>query len=223
MKARTHIKTSSVVSAMKPHQGFTLVELLVALFITAIIFSMGYGAINQALKDREAMKTSQDRLNAVQGAMRILVQDFSQVAPRPIREPVGDGWQPAMRAQAQQQGQELVTFTRAGWANPAGIQRPGLQRVAYTLDTASGTLRRLHWPVLDSPLSNEPRRRDLLTKVKSVKFRYMDDSRQWREIWPPQIDPSRPDKSLRVRPMAVEVTLELEDWGRIVRIIEVGT
>jgi general secretion pathway protein J len=205
---------------MKRPAGFTLVELLVALFITAIIFSMGYGAINQALNGREAMKSSQERLNKVQSAMRILVQDFSQVAPRPVREPVGDGWQPALRAQ--QQAQELVVFTRAGWANPAGIQRPALQRVAYSLDTATGILRRIYWPVLDSPLSNEPRRRDLLDKVKSVTFRYMDDARTWRDVWPPQIDPSHPDKSLRARPVAVEVTLELEDWGRIVRIIEVG-
>jgi len=199
-------------------QGFTLVELLVALFITAIIFSMGYGAINQALNDRDALKTSQARLHAVQNAVRILVQDFSQVAPRPVREPVGDGWQPAMRAT--QESKELVTFTRAGWANPAGIQRPALQRVSYGLD--NGTLRRVHWPVLDSPLSNEPIRRDLLDKVKAVSFRYMDDARQWRDVWPPQVQPGNPDSGLRVRPVAVEVTLELEDWGRIVRIIEVG-
>ena len=215
---KTHGKRRA--QTLRRPAGFTLVELMVALFITAIIFSMGYGAINQALKDRDAMKTQQDRLNKVQNTMRVLVQDFSQVAPRPIREPVGDGWQPALRAQ--QQNQELVAFTRAGWANPAGIQRPSLQRVAYTLDTATGTLRRLHWAVLDSPLSNEPIRRDLLDKVKSVTFRYMDDARQWREVWPPQIDPSRPDKSLRARPVAIEVTLELEDWGRIQRIIEVG-
>ncbi len=206
---------------MKPHaqhQGFTLVELAVALFITAIIFAMGYGAMNQALNDRDAVTVRQERLNAVQGAMRILVQDFSQLAPRPIREPVGDGWQPAIRAR--QESPELVAFTRAGWANPAGIQRPSLQRVAYILE--NGTLRRIHWPVLDSPLSNDPLRRDLLDKVKTISFRYMDEARQWREQWPPQVDPSNADKSLRVRPVAVEVTLELEDWGKIVRIIEVG-
>jgi general secretion pathway protein J len=198
--------------------GFTLIELLVALFITAIIFAMGYGAINQALNDRDAVKVRQDRLNAVQGAVRTMVQDFSQLAPRPVREPVGDGWQPALRAQ--QDTQQLAVFTRAGWANPAGIQRPALQRVAYVLE--NGTLRRFYWPVLDSPLSNDPIRKDLLDKVKTVSFRYMDEARQWREQWPPQVAPGNPDKSLRVRPIAVEVTLELEDWGKIVRLIEVG-
>jgi general secretion pathway protein J len=200
--------------------GFTLIELLVAIFITAIVFAMGYGAINQALKNREAIKARQDRLTAVQSAVRILVQDFSQLAPRPVRQPVGDGWEPALLANPQQ-AQSLVTFTRAGWANPAGIQRPALQRVAYVLE--NGTLRRLHWPVLDSTLSNDPLRRDLLEQVRTINFRYMDDARQWRDQWPVQVAPGDPSKSLRIRPLAVEVTMELEDWGRIVRIIEVGT
>jgi general secretion pathway protein J len=210
-----------MIRGRRTSRGFTLIELLVALFITAIVFAMGYGAINQALNDREAIEVRQDRLTAVQNAVRVLVQDFSQLAPRPVREPVGDGWQPALIAQPQQSSQSLVTFTRAGWTNPAGIQRPALQRVSYVLE--NGTLRRLHWPVLDATLSNDPLRRDLLERVKTVNFRYMDDARQWRDQWPVQVAPGDPEKSLRFRPLAVEVTLELEDWGKIVRIIEVGT
>lgn len=209
-------------------RGFTLVELLVALFITAIMFAMGYAAINQGLNEREALRARQDRLSAVQNAMRILAQDFVQVAPRPVREPVGDGMQPALVGSAE--SQPLVVFTRAGWANPAGIQRPALQRVAYVLE--DGTLRRLHWRVLDPTLSNTPVRRDLLDRVRSVRFRYMDPTRQWRDQWPPQsnvplgTNPAAPgglDPRLRMRPIAVEIVLELEDWGEIVRIIEVAS
>lgn len=206
-------------------RGFTLVELLVAMFITAIIFAMGYAAINQGLNEREGLRARQDRLSAVQNAMRILAQDFSQVAPRPVREPVGDGMQPALIGSAE--SQPLVAFTRAGWANPAGIQRPALQRVAYVLE--DGTLRRLHWRVLDPTLANTPVRRDLLDGVHSVRFRYMDPTRQWRDQWPPQSNiprgagPIGLDPRLRMRPIAVEIVLELEDWGTIVRIIEVAS
>ena len=41
------------------HKGFTLIELMVAVFITAILLSMGYGAVNQALNDREALTSRQ--------------------------------------------------------------------------------------------------------------------------------------------------------------------
>ncbi|MGQ0835761.1 MAG: type II secretion system minor pseudopilin GspJ [Gammaproteobacteria bacterium] len=205
---------------MKParlHRGFTLIELLVALFITAIIFAMGYGAITQALNDREAVKVRQDRLTSVQKTVGLLTQDFTQLVPRPVREQVGDGWQPAVRAEGG--AASLVAFTRGGWANPAGIQRPTLQRVAYVLE--DGTFRREHWSVLDATLASRIVRRDLLDRVDAVSFRFMDGARQWRTEWPP-IQPNDPNTTLRMRPIAVEVTLELEDWGRLVRIIEVG-
>jgi type II secretion system protein J len=113
-----------------------------------------------------------------------------------------------------------VTLTRAGWANPAGIQRPALERVTYILE--NGTLRREHWPVLDAVMATTTVRRELLDKVKSVTVRYMDLSFNWREQWPPQALAGDPNANLRLRPIAVEVTLELEDWGKIVRVIEIA-
>jgi hypothetical protein len=44
----------------------------------------------------------------------------------------------------------------------------------------------------------------------------LTDARQWITQWPPI-----GNTSLRMRPFAIEITLELEDWGRIVRVIEV--
>jgi general secretion pathway protein J len=213
-------------------RGFTLIELLVAIFISAIIFTMGYGAINQALAQRGGIEDQQERLLAVQTAIRLLAQDLGQAAPRPVREPVGDGWQPAFATQGSgssqgQSGQMLFALTRAGWANPAGIQRPALQRVSYVFE--DNTLRREHWPVLDATLANKPIRRDLLSDVKSVTVRYMDPGRRWIEQWPVQNIDSRipassfpqPQPYQRSRPLAVEITLELEDWGKVVRIFEI--
>lgn len=223
-------------------RGFTLIELMVAVFITAIVLSMGYGAVNQALANHDALDARQERLLAVQTAMRLLTQDFTQLAPRPVRQPLGDGWLPAllagtgtgtgMSSGANTSGStntstststgpvSIVTLTRAGWANPAGIQRPALQRVTYILE--KGTLRREHWPVLDATMTTRTVPRELLDKVKSVTLRYMDVSFNWRDQWPPQALVGDPTANLRLRPIAVEVTLELEDWGTIVRVIEVA-
>jgi general secretion pathway protein J len=200
-------------------RGFTLIELMVALFITAIVFAMGYGAINQALNSRQALEERQDRLLAVQNTMRILAQDFGQLASRPVRDPTGDSWQPVLKSG--QTPQPYLTFTRAGWANPAGVQRPTLQRVSYVLE--GKTFRREHTPVLDALLSTQQVKRELLTDVKSVTFRYMDVTRQWRDRWPPQGLAGDPNVNLRSRPIAVEVTLELVDWGKLRRVFEVPT
>jgi general secretion pathway protein J len=223
-------------------RGFTLIELIVALFITAIIFSVGYGGINQALRNHEQLKEHQARLTEVQNAVRVMVQDFSELAARPIRDPLGQNWLATLTTQgsdASSSGSassapaapdadddtdaddatpdsnpDLVAFTRGGWANPAGVQRPTLERVSYRF--ANGTLKRMHWAVLDGTEASLPVRRDLLTHVKSVAFRFMNDERTWVTQWP-----VLGSSSLRSRPFAIEITLELEDWGHIVRVIEV--
>jgi general secretion pathway protein J len=64
-------------------------------------------------------------------------------------------------------------------------------------------------------------RRYLLKQLRSVKFRFMDSGRQWHKTWPAQRNTGTGHMAFRQRPIAVEVTLELEDWGEIVRIIEV--
>ena len=46
--------------------GFTLLELLVAMFIAAIIFAMGYGTINQAVKNRTGLQEQQKKLLELQ-------------------------------------------------------------------------------------------------------------------------------------------------------------
>ncbi|MGH8209212.1 MAG: type II secretion system minor pseudopilin GspJ [Steroidobacteraceae bacterium] len=204
------------------HRGFTLIELLVAMFIAAIMFAIGYGAINQALNNRNALQEQQARLIEMQTAVRVLEQDYVQLAPRPVRQPLGDGWLPALVGQADPTAQPIVQLTRGGWNNPTGLQRPGLQRVAYFLE--KNTLRREYWTVLDPTLQNTTMKRDLLTHVKAVTFRFMDVSRQWQTQWPPAAvaGATGQESALRMRPIAIEITLDTEDWGKLVRTIEVA-
>jgi general secretion pathway protein J len=200
-------------------RGFTLIELMVAVMITAVLISLGYSALQQSLNNRQRIKSGADRLQSLQYTMRSLVQDFSQLAPRPVREPQGEGQTPAIAGILTDNS--LVTFTRAGWMNPAGVQRSNLQRVRYSL--ADGKLVREYWTVLDAMLDPPPVRRELIDRVKSFRIRYLNDARAWQDSWPPPaLGSTRPERELRWRPTAVEITLELEDWGRMTRLIEVA-
>ena len=203
-------------------RGFTLIELVVAMAIAALIAAMGYGTITQALGAHDTIKRQQARLLELETTMRVLEQDFVQLTPRPVRQPVGDEpSQPALQAGPPGQ-QPLLALTRSGWTNPQGLERPELQRVAYFLE--NGTLRREYWFVLDPTLSSTTAKRDLLTHVKSVTFQFMDLTHTWQTLWPPATVAGAQalESSLRIRPIAVQVTIDTEDFGQVVRIFEVA-
>jgi general secretion pathway protein J len=67
---------------MRRQRGFTLVELVVAMFIAAVMFAIGYGAIRQALTSHDSLKDQQAHLLELQNAVRVMEQDFVQVAPQ---------------------------------------------------------------------------------------------------------------------------------------------
>lgn len=211
---------------MKRQAGFTLIELVIAMFVAAIMFALGYGAIQQSLVERDHINTSQARLTEIQRGVRVIAQDFAQVIARTARDTAGNGEiQPAVTSSTRDN--TIVTFTRGGWSNPAGVQRPSEQRVRYRF--VDGALVREHWLSVDPALNVEPRQRVLLTKVKAVEIRFLDPAaREWRTEWPAStpsgpLNPQAIDPLLRGRPLAIEFSIVLEDWGRITRLFEIPT
>jgi len=233
--------------------GFTLVELLVALFITAIMFVIGYRALDQAFRSRKEVEEQSARLIAVQQAIRTIEQDFELLQPRPVRQLNGDGYLPALMSAPNASSMfgdvastfsssipssapsstlgkittlnggtlPIVSFTHGGWTNPAGLPRPELQRVSYTIE--NGALMRSYTPQLDATLAVAPIKRTLLEHVKRFGLRFMDAGHNWQTQWPsPTLGTGQQGLMLRIRPVAVEVMIELDDWGVVMRHIEVA-
>jgi general secretion pathway protein J len=156
-----------------------------------------------------------DRLREVQRAMHLLASDFRTAAPRPVRETIGDGYRAALMRDPNSAA--LIEFSRAGWPNGAGMPRGTVQRVSYRLEERK--LIREHWNVTDATLASPPVTRELLQEVESVTVRYMNNGREWVAEWPPVGSPA--ELGSRMRPLAVEVTIVLADYGELRRIIEV--
>lgn len=203
-------------SSLGASRGFTLIEVLLAVAIFVVVGALAMTGYNELVKQSDHLGKNAARTRAIQSTIQRMAQDFASLEPRPVREPLGDGLQPAVRAD--DRTQELVHLTRSGWSNPAGVPRSTLQRVSYRLDDKK--LRRDYWVVLDRTLTVEPVSTVLLDDVREVSFRFMDQNRNWHTQWPP-IGYSAPDLA-RVRPIAVEITLDLEDWGKLVRLVEVS-
>jgi general secretion pathway protein J len=111
---------------MKTQRGFTLVEIMIAVLISAILAVMAFEAMQQALNNRERVRAAELRVQAVQNTMRSFVQDFSQLTPRPVREPLGSEYQPAVLARTTTSTE--VSLTRGGWMNPAALSRSAAAR-----------------------------------------------------------------------------------------------
>ncbi len=209
---------------MRRHSGgFTLIELAVAILIVAVIAAIGYATLDQAIKSREMLRDEQTRLLSLQNAVRVLEQDLMQAAPRPVRQAVGDDPPQLAFVGSVPGSQPVLALTREGWSNPAGLQRPGLQRVAYYFE--NGTLRREYWNVLDPTLASTTVKHELMHHVKTFTLRYLDVNHNWQTQWPPATSCqgcTSSEQALRQRPLAVEITFETDDWGKIVRIVEIA-
>lgn len=199
-----------------PQRGFTLIEILVAVALFAILSALTYGTLAQTITSAEVISERMDRLQSIQRAVRVISRDFLLLAPRPIRNDLGDGF--AASLQTDFTGGYALELTRGGWSNPLTLPRGTQQRAAYRLEEAE--LVRYHWNVLDRTLANEIIGVTLLDDVESVAFLYLQENGEWTDRWPPTGREGA--LGLRIRPRAVQVVLTLADEGEINRIIEVA-
>lgn len=147
--------------------------------------------------------------------MRVLVQDLSEVHPRVTRDEQGIDRRPSFLADPTHQF--ALEFSRGGWTNRAGFKRGTVLRVAY--DIEQDMLVRFYWPVADRTLSTQPVRNELLTGVVEMQMQFIDDDGNASLDWPPL--QAGGVASSTSRPRAVEIAFELEDLGRVWRLIEI--
>ncbi len=191
-------------------RGFTLLEVLIAVAIFAVVSVIAYGGLSSVLKVSQRTREANQALQSLQMAVSLIQQDMIQIADRPVRDEFGQP-QPALKSGSAYE--QIMTFTRRGWRNPAGNRRSTLQRVAYRLD--ENTLVREYWRALDRGPNPRKVALPLLEHVKSLTFRYMDKRNAWQQAWPPlTAEPGKPAGL----PKAIEMKLETERWGVITRL-----
>jgi len=201
---------------MRRTSGFTLIEVLVAMAVFAVLAAFAYGTLSQTMISAEILSERMDRLQALQRTMRMLTDDLQQLAPRPVRDELGDNLRPALDTGFQ--SGFAIELTHSGWSNPIVLPRSTQQRAAYRIE--DNELIRYHWYALDRTLSNQPVSVTLLDGVESLQFRFLVGDNDFSDQWPPLNRPGA--LGARQRPRAVEILLTLEDEGEIRRLVEVA-
>jgi general secretion pathway protein J len=164
---------------MKKSRGFTLIEILVALLIFAIMGVLAALSLHSIIRSHEQLKKSDHELLQLQITMTLLRRDISEVINRPIRNQ-DDEQEPAFLSQ----GGTRITFTRTGLINPFNDSRQSnMQRVGYALK--GNNLVRLTWGALDQSPKSVPESQTLLSNVESLQWQFVADNGSTSQSWPP--------------------------------------
>ncbi|MBD3670593.1 MAG: type II secretion system minor pseudopilin GspJ [Gammaproteobacteria bacterium] len=193
--------------------GFTLLELLIAISIFALLSLMAYSGLSSAVLQRKAGEEESQALKALQTAFLILERDLQQAVDRPIQSGLDIE---AAFEYSDLSGQRL-SLTRTGWSNPLGQPRGALQRVSYTLDDK--VLYRQSWFHLDRVAEDPPQQVALFEEVEKWEIRFMDKDGKWVPNWPQRNASGQVNEPL---PLAVEFTLVKPGWGRLHRLIRLA-
>ena len=179
-------------------RGFTLIEVLVAMAILAVVIMATHQILDSTTKAKEASDEKIAELNGLQTAFRLMDQDFSQMTQRTVRNEAGDAQEQYLLAgryilESQYDG---IAFVRDGWVNPINLlPRSELQAVGYRV--LNDNLERVYRVYVDQLDNMEPRVQVVLKGIEELKFEFLDANNEWQEQW-----------QIKALPKAVAVTLQ---------------
>lgn len=196
---------------MNRERAFTLVELLIALAIFALLSVFAYRGLAVLLESREALDRDARKWRDLALFVGRFERDVQAALDRPALGPSGTpmGAVTSFLDLGGATGRGLA-LTRAG----AGLYASELsapQRVGYRM--LEGRVDRLAWPGVDSGPRDAVSATAVLRDVRSLAFRFLDRGFEWRDDW---ALPNAPGM-----PLAVEMTVELASGERIVRIVDI--
>lgn len=208
---------------MKPislarQQGFTLMEVLIAVTITAVIGIGVWQMMSSVIISRDRVDDVAEDFEALQKTFLLIERDVTQIVNRPIRNIYGD-YEPALSSRSD--AFDLV-LTHQGWRNPLGAKRSELQRSAY--EFTGDELRRRYWVEVDQGQDEESRDLLLVSDVTDFEVRFMDQERGWVGNWPPEdVGTSGTSENTNrspqlPMPLGIELTLTHSRFGELKRI-----
>jgi len=182
--------------------GFTLLEVLIALFVFTILSVMLMSALHNIINYVAGTEKSAERLRNLQFAFLIMSRDIEQAVNRPIYNASGK------EEKAFIGEPRYFTFTHLGAASTMNVAtQSALQRTRYAGD--DNKLWRISWAALDQAPQSQASKRLLLNHVNEVRFEYLDKEQHFHARWPVE------GKTVDSLPRAVRVYLTIPQWGNV--------
>lgn len=160
----------------KQVHGFTLIEVLVALAIFAVLALAGWKVFDALIKVRERNQIHTQRLSALQSSYTLMLRDFSQLAARPARQSATT--EPALII-----ADNKITFTRMGAFDPTLRSTSSIERVSYQYDAGQQRLTRTSYRNPDQVRSQTPPTSVLLSDISNFSVQALEPAPA--DFWPP--------------------------------------
>ena len=149
---------------MKHSRAFTLLEMVVAIGIFAVIAVISYASLNRFLDNGSVLQDEMDKMKELQLAFSVLQQDMHFITSRIVRDGYGDP-EPMLMINNDNVAGELLRFTMAR-RNISLLETSALQRTSYRWE--GGDFIRINWSVLDRDQDSSESKYLLLTGVENV-------------------------------------------------------
>ena len=191
-------------------QGFTLVEVLVALFIFSLISLGTMSAMTSALRGQAQLNEATDRIAEIDTARALIKADMANLLLRPSRDGYGNRDLFVISGGVD----TLLTFTRSGRDNPGGLEKRGdLQRVAYVFEDGN-LIRRTRTEMNPAPQS-EPIDRVLISDLSRAEVSFFDRDLEYSQLFIPADGQTIPYSR-------VKFTLTTEAGDQLTQIFELS-
>jgi general secretion pathway protein J len=190
-------------------RGFTLLEVLIAVAIVAVIALLGYRALAALSEAETRLAAEATRWRTLDLFFARLEGDMRQAVPRPARSgAVREApWVGLVTDSGADGSDSTLAFSRAG---PEFNIEPGSagQRLGYRL--RNGAVEVLYWPSYDRPRDAQATSYALLADVARFRLTYLARNNAWIDSWPIAGDTDLP------RAVRVQLTLSsgetIERW-----------
>lgn len=162
---------------LRRQAGLTLIELLISLFIFAILSVLVTQALHHSLFSYQKIKRGSERLLKLNLAEQLMRHDFAKLQARYVTTVTGE--KQAAIKETKKPGIELTTASRN---NPNNLfARSTLQRVRYTL--VKDNLIRTTWPTLDGYFTEKGNQETLLQHIKKFSIRFVGKNGDLKDHW----------------------------------------